>query len=105
MGEDDATSQPTPRHLLVLAGLVVVAVAGYFYIASNDVGVPDPETRPGDSSVYVRIESAPPCSRAQGEFDTAMDTAASRAPGDSGRDVAMSYAEAAMDRLGQLGCP
>ena len=63
-----------------------------------------PGNGPGDPEVYARIASLTDCAQLQEEFDIAMDSAESRQPGDPLRDVSIGYAEAAGDRLRDVGC-
>lgn len=61
-------------------------------------------TRPGDPAVWARIEGGTDCATLQSEFNTAMDNAERRSPGDPLRDLSMDYAEAADERMEEVGC-
>jgi hypothetical protein len=63
------------------------------------------ENKPGDPAVYDRIESLTDCETLQGEFKIAMNNTEARLAADPLRDVSLSYAEAALDRMTELGCP
>lgn len=67
-------------------------------------GDDDDASRRGDPEVYRRIESLSNCAELQQEFDTAMDNAEAREPGDDLRAVSIDYAEAADDRMKEIGC-
>lgn len=54
--------------------------------------------------MYDRIESVTDCAALQEEFDTAMDNAEAPTPGDPRRKASISYAEAADDRMREVGC-
>lgn len=59
---------------------------------------------PGNPDVYARIAVLADCRALQEEFDTAMDNAEARRPGDRLRAISLAYADAADDRLRSLGC-
>ncbi len=60
--------------------------------------------RPGEPSVYSRIESETDCAALQEEFDQAMENAEAREPDDSLREVSLSYAKVADERMNEVGC-
>ena len=101
----DAESQP-PREggkppilvYAVAAGVVLVIILAIVKVASP--------SRPGDPSVYTRIDNATDCGQLRREFNTAdanhsRDLARGRA---DLAEISMSYMEAAQARMGQLGC-
>lgn len=64
----------------------------------------DNERTTGNPAVYARIESSTSCTELQREFDIAMDNAEAREPGDPHRDLSLSYARAADNRMQEIGC-
>lgn len=83
------------KAILIGFGLVVaLAVLAYFL----------DEERPGDPEVYERIESMTDCAALQETFDRNMDDAERREPNTFLRDVVLSYAETADDRMREVGC-
>lgn len=62
------------------------------------------EGRPGNPTVYQRIETTEDCTVLQDEFDTAMENVERYPAGSPQRDVPMEYAEAADERMRDLGC-
>ena len=68
------------------------------------IGCGGGEGRLGEESVYERIESLDDCTALQAEFDTAMSNAEARQPGDELRAASLDYAEAADDRMREVGC-
>jgi hypothetical protein len=62
------------------------------------------EDRPGDPAVWERIEQGTDCAALQEEFDQAMDNAERREPGDPLRELSLSYAKAADQRMKDIGC-
>lgn len=64
----------------------------------------EPDDRPGNPDVYERIETSTDCVALQAEFDTAMDNVERYEAGSPEREVPMAYAEAANDRIEELGC-
>lgn len=58
----------------------------------------------GNPAVYERISSSRNCTALQEEFDVAMDNAEARESGDPLRDISLSYANAANNRMREIGC-
>lgn len=76
-----------------------------FVAGCGSTTTPDDNTRTtGNPTVYARIESSTSCIALQREFDTAMDNAEAREPGDPHRDLSLSYARAADNRMQEIGC-
>lgn len=70
----------------------------------SDPAIENNERSTGNPAVYARIESSTNCTKLQREFDTAMDNAEAREPGDPYRDLSLSYARAADNRMEEIGC-
>ena len=87
------------RATLALA-LVALSLAGCGTSSSSD----NNGQRDGSPAVWARIENGTDCAALQDEFDTAMDNAEARESGDPYRDLSMDYAEAADDRMEEIGC-
>ena len=83
---------------MMLRAAVAVVIIGLLVTACPT------EERPGSPEVYERIEQSTDCTELQGEFDQAMDNTEARPAGDPLRDVSLSYAEAAQDRMEEIGC-
>lgn len=90
---------------LLASAFVVLTLAG--------CGGSDPASDPatfdnarttGNPAVFSRIESSTSCTALQREFDTAMDNAEARESGDPVRDISLSYARAADNRMKEVGC-
>lgn len=96
-GEDDTMIGRTC--LVAAAAVSLLAAAGCGSSTSSD-----PATRPGSPIVYARIERDTDCVALQREFDTAMDNADARPSGDDLRNASLSYAEAADNRMREIGC-
>lgn len=74
---------------------------------SNDnpsPAVENNERTVGDSAVIARIENSTSCTDLQREFDIAMDNAEAHASGDPARDLSLTYANAANNRMREIGC-
>ena len=82
---------------LVASALIVLAGCGTTSDSSDT-------ERPGSPAVWARIENGTDCAALQSEFDTAMDNAETREPGDPYRDLSLDYAKAADDRMDEIGC-
>ena len=63
-----------------------------------------PEAKLGEQSVYDEIDSMNSCVLLQENFDISMDNAEARQPGDSLRDISLTYAEYINERMIKLGC-
>ena len=72
--------------------------------SSNDPAVENNERTVGNPAVISRIENSTSCTELQREFDIAMDNVDAREPGDPKRDLGMTYADAADNRLREIGC-
>ena len=85
---------------------VVVAVFVVLVIAASIVTMTRDKPRPGQRSVYERIDAETDCGQLQREFDTAS----SNHTRDLGRgrtdlaEIDTSYMEAAHDRMEEIGC-
>lgn len=62
------------------------------------------EEQPGSAAVYDRIAGLDDCAALQQEFDTASASRDRAEPGSEQAEAALSYMEAANDRLQELGC-
>lgn len=80
--------------------LLVLTISGCGGTKTSDDNV----RTTGNPAVYARIEASTSCTELQREFDIAMDTAEAREPGDPHRDLSLSYARAADNRMEELGC-
>ena len=81
-------------------------VAGATEEESTDSGAVienDPSSFPGSAAVYQRIESSRNCVALQREFDVAMTNAEAREPGHPLRAMSITYAEAANNRMKEVG--
>lgn len=63
-----------------------------------------PEPRPGQADVYERIESHTDCGALRREIDLYVGNAERAPAGDPRRIPPMAYAQAAHDRMADLGC-
>jgi hypothetical protein len=57
-----------------------------------------------DPAVIARIENGTSCTALQREFDIAMDDARGLDLGDPYRDISLTYANAANNRMREIGC-
>lgn len=89
--------------LLSVCLVVSVLATACGSTGSTDSGVTD-NTRTGNTAVYDRIDAMTDCTELQEQFDIAMDNADAREPGDPHRDLSLSYARAADNRMSELGC-
>ena len=71
---------------------------------ANESAASESSAGPGEPAVYERIAASADCAGLQSEFDIAMDSAERRQPGDSLREVSISYAKAADERMREVGC-
>ena len=62
------------------------------------------ETRPGQADVYERIEAHTDCADLRREIDLYVGNAERAPAGDPRRVPPMAYAQAAHDRMAELGC-
>ena len=62
------------------------------------------DAKPGNAAVYEEIAAMTDCVELQATFDRNMDDVERRDPGDPLRDVVFGYANAANDRMRDLGC-
>lgn len=81
-------------------GLLLIAGA---WLLLPSCGASDSNRR-GNPAVYDRIAAESSCADLQDEFDTAMDTAEASTPNSDRNLTALDYAEAAQDRMTELGC-
>ena len=93
--------------------LVCVLLIGFVFIfvacteessSSGGVSRPTAVSRPGDSVIYTKIESLTSCGELQREFDLYMDGHDRARAGTDMREVLLSYAKAANQRLQDVGC-
>ena len=89
------------RRLIVLVVLTGGLVAG---CGNDSTAVDNNERETGNPAVFSRIESSTSCTALQREFDTAMDNAEARESGDPLRNISLSYARAADNRMQEVGC-
>jgi len=86
---------------------VTVAVCATILLLSGCGSSSEPTTTPslpGEPDVYARIAAETDCAALQDEFDTA-DAAHERADaGSHAAEVALSYMQAADDRMEEVGC-
>jgi hypothetical protein len=90
------------RLIIVVAFIIVAGSCSalvYGIVAGGGAG-----ERIGNPSVYERIDRLSDCEALQKAFDTAMDNAEARQPGDRLRTISLAYAEYADDRMRDLGC-
>lgn len=64
----------------------------------------DPSTRPGDASVYARIEALTDCVELQREFDIAIANAERLVGQGEAFEIARGYSDAAYNRAREVGC-
>lgn len=88
----------------LLATLGLAAVLTGCSGTSSDPAVENNERTTGNPAVIARIENSTSCTGLQREFNTAMDNAEARQPGDPMRDLSMTYARAADNRMEEVGC-
>ena len=88
--------------LAVVCLVLLLTLAGCG--SSSDPAVENNERTVGNPAVISRIENSTSCTELQREFDIAMDNAEAREPGDPMRDLSMTYANAADNRMGEIGC-
>lgn len=87
--------------LLIASAVIALVGCGS---STSDVDADNNVRTTGNPAVYQRIETSTSCVDLQREFDIAMDNAEARNPGDSHRDLSLSYARAADNRMDELGC-
>ena len=101
---EDFGKHTAPRKPLSTRAKVLIAAACLFAVAVTVAAMVAEEPRPGSESVYERIDSETDCAELQEEFDTAMGHADRYPPGDDRRETSLAYAEAADDRMREVGC-
>lgn len=82
-------------HIALLLSTVAFLITG----CGSAVEINDRTVEGGNPAVYERIETTSDCAVLQSEFDTAMANVDRYEDGDDRREVPLSYAEAANDRL------
>lgn len=84
---------------LTLAAFALIVLAGCGTNSSENN-----ERTKGSPAVWARIENGTNCNALQREFDIAMDNAEARESGHALRDLSLSYARAADNRMEEIGC-
>lgn len=79
-------------------------VIGFVAMMGILIGSNEPSDKIGSLRVYEHIDNITDCEELQKEFDTAMDNAESRQPGDELRKISLSYATYADERMRTIGC-
>lgn len=95
-----AADKEYPLATVVVTGLILLALWFVFLRSDGD----EAEELPGDPGVYARIEALTDCRALQREFNIAMNNTEARNPSDPMHAVSLSYADAADERMSEIGC-
>jgi hypothetical protein len=89
-----------PSFLAWVAMVLAIVIAGslFSYLNRSDTD------RPGEPGVIQLIESETDCADLQQEFDDNMGYVEATDPSDPLHDTALAHAEAADDRMQEIGC-